>query len=549
MEEWRGHGLEAWAFSGLGACIDRPFGSLTMSNLHAAELERALDALPRLYPGPGGTAGVVSEGKVIATRAWGYADLARHRPMETDTRLPICSITKQFTCGVLLARFAQPDHLDASLARLLPRFREALPSIVELCNNQSGLRDYWALSVLLGASAGQTFSREDAIRIFAGVQSGHFEPGTRYSYSNGNYRLLAELIEGESGRSLEWHYRNLIWDPAGMETAVVAPDTRFPVDDVIGYEGNAACGFFAAANGIYWVGDAGISASLKDMLAYDCWIDKHRDDSDALYARLARPVTFRDGTPAAYGFGLVRGKLGDFDTTEHGGALRGFRAHRLNVACKRLSVFVAFNHEADAHHAALHLARAALGLPEPQRSTVHESWRGQWICSETGLICRIDTSETGATLSFASSAENLTSASVGGLHGPITSVTRNGATLTMSRRNENLVSRLMPLENVVAPNTEEIAGSYKSDELDAAMVVEAVDGGVYARFEGFLGAGPMELVCPAGPDTWTVATRRTLDSPAPGEWTLSISRGMTGAVAGCVLGCWLARGLRYRKVS
>jgi CubicO group peptidase (beta-lactamase class C family) len=53
-----------------------------MSNLHAAELERALDALPRLYPGPGGTAGVVSEGKVIATRAWGYADLARHRPMK-----------------------------------------------------------------------------------------------------------------------------------------------------------------------------------------------------------------------------------------------------------------------------------------------------------------------------------------------------------------------------------------------------------------------------------------------------------------------------------
>jgi D-aminopeptidase len=520
-----------------------------MSNLHTAELELALDALPRLYPGPGGTAGVVSEGRIIAAKAWGYADLARHRPMETGTRLPICSITKQFTCGVLISLFADPDRLDAGVARLLPRFKEALPSIEELCNNQSGLRDYWALTVLLGASAGQIFDREDAIRMFATMERSHFAPGTRYSYSNGNFRLLAEMIEAESGRSLECHYRDVIWKPAGMETAISAPDTRFPVDDVIGYEGNAASGFFPAANGIYWVGDAGISASLKDMLAYERWIDKYHDDADALYARLARPVKFRDGTPAAYGFGVAHGKLGDFDTTGHGGALRGFRAHRLHVASERLSVFVAFNHEADAHHAALHLGRAALGIPQLRTVAVDESWRGQWTCSETGLICRIDTGETGATLNFATGREKLTSASDGSLHGPITSMTRTGTTLTMSRPKENLVSHLMPLERVETADAIEIAGRYACDELDAAMIIETADCGVYLRFEGFLGVGPMELVSSAGPDTWTVTTRRTLDAPAPGEWTLSIRRGMSGAVAGCVLGCWLAHGLRYRKVS
>ena len=520
-----------------------------MSNLHATELELALNALPRLYPGPGGVAGVVSDGKVVATRAWGYADRARRRPMEAATRLPICSISKQFTCGVLISLSAQFDRLDSGLVRLLPRFGEGRPSVPDLCNNQSGLRDYWTLSVLLGASAGQTFNRGDAIRMFANVQSGHFEPGTRYSYSNGNYRLLAELIEAETGRALEWHYRDMIWGPAGMDTALATPDTRFPVDDVTGYEGNAACGFFPAANGIYWVGDAGISASLNDMLAYECWVDKHRDDADALYARLARPVTFRDGTPAAYGFGLAHGKLGDFDTTGHGGALRGFRAHRLHVASERLSIFVAFNHEADAHHAAMHLGRSALGLPKPRAIAADQSWRGQWICSETGLICRIDTGETGASLSFASEPEQLMPASDGSLRGPSTVVTQDGAALTMSRPKENLVSRLIPLEHVVTADAAEIAGRYACDELDAAMTIDAVDGGVYARFEGFLGVGPMELVCPAGPDTWTVATRRTLDAPAPGEWTLSVRRGKNGAVAGCVLGCWLARGLRYRKIS
>lgn len=520
-----------------------------MSKSNIVELERALEALPRRYAGPGGIAGVVSNGEVIAARAWGYADLARHRPMHVSTRLPICSISKQFTCGVLLARLARFDDPEGGIARLLPRFKGPLPSAAELCNNQSGLRDYWALSVLLGASAGQTFGRDDAIRLFAGMESGHFAPGTRYSYSNGNYRLLAELIEAETGAPLEVHYRDLIWGPAGMETAVAAPDTRFPVDGVVGYEGDTARGFYPAVNGIYWTGDAGISASLTDMLAYESWIDEHRDDDDALYARMARPVTFRDGTPAAYGFGLARGKLGDFDTTGHSGALRGFRAHRLHVASRRLSVFVAFNHEADAHRAALDLARAAVGPPEPATLPADESWRGQWICPETGLICRIDAGETGAFLTFAGGVERLGPASDGSLQGPGVVITKSGSALRMLRKNENLVSHLEPLDYVETADAGDIAGRYECDELGAAMVIETADGGVYARFEGFLGAGPMELVSPAGPDTWTVATRRTLDAPAPGDWTLSIRRGAGGTVTGCVLGCWLARGLRYRKTS
>ncbi|MEO3388850.1 D-aminopeptidase [Mesorhizobium sp. CAU 1741] len=516
---------------------------------HTVKLERAIEALPLEYPGPGGVAGVVSDGEVITARAWGYADLAWHRQMLASTRLPICSISKQFTCGVLLARLASLDELEGGLGRLLPRFKEPLPSVAELCHNQSGLRDYWALSVLLGASAGHTFSRDDAIRLFEGMESGHFAPGTRYSYSNGNYRLLAELVEAETGSPLEAHYRDLIWGPAGMETAVAAPDTRFPVDEVIGYEGNAVCGFYPAVNGIYWTGDAGISASLTDMLAYESWIDRHRDDEGSLYARMTRPVTFKDGTPAAYGYGVARGKLEDMDTTGHGGALRGFSAYRLHIASRRLSVFVAFNHEADAQQAALRLARAALGLPEPRTTAADESWRGRWMCSETGLLCRIDAGETGAFLNFSSSVERLLPASDGSLHGPGVVVVRRGPALRMLRKNENLVCHLEPLESVETADAGEIAGRYVCDELGAAMVIEAADGGVYARFEGFLGAGPMELVRPAGPDMWTVATRRTLDAPAPGDWTLSVRRGTAGAVTGCVLGCWLARGLRYHKVA
>ncbi len=74
-----------------------------MTAIDLAALETTLDALPKAFPGPGGLVGVVKDGKIVASRAWGYADLDAGAPLTAATRMPICSISKQFTCGVLLA--------------------------------------------------------------------------------------------------------------------------------------------------------------------------------------------------------------------------------------------------------------------------------------------------------------------------------------------------------------------------------------------------------------------------------------------------------------
>ena len=38
-------------------------------------LDAALDALPKRFAGPGGVAGVMHNGQIIAARAWGFANL------------------------------------------------------------------------------------------------------------------------------------------------------------------------------------------------------------------------------------------------------------------------------------------------------------------------------------------------------------------------------------------------------------------------------------------------------------------------------------------
>lgn len=520
-----------------------------MVNVNNPKLQETLDRLPDRYRGPGGVAGVVKDGKIIATRAWGYSDLSKHHAMTEKTRLPICSISKQFTCGVLLDKIGEIDRLNDRIKRFLPKFRGTLPTVKELCHNQSGLRDYWALSILQGATAEQTFERGDALPLLARMKTGHFEPGTRYSYCNGNYRILSELIEAETGQSMADLYSQVIWKPAGMDTAVLNSDTRVPTDDVIGYEGSDETGFFPADNGIYWVGDAGISASLRDMLAYEIWIDKNRNNINGLYQRISQPTVFRDGAPASYGYGVAHHTVSGIKITGHGGALRGFRAFRMHAAAERLSIVVMCNHEVNTFDAAVSIMQAALDIETRIPKPIPQGWDGQWICRETSLLTRLETGKLVGVLNFATAPDNLVLGLDGTLEAEGIMLKRDGDNMIMLRKAENMETILTTLSSEVMPFESEISGRYEADELGAVMEIEARDGGVYGCTKGILGTGIMERLHPVGQDTWIMATKRSMDAPAPGDWTLSIKRDEAGTITGFQLGCWLARQIDYLKVS
>ncbi|MBK5571685.1 serine hydrolase, partial [Ensifer sp. SSB1] len=151
-----------------------------MTAIDAAALDRMLKLLPRRYKGPGGVAGVVKDGQVIARHAWGFADMYRRLPMTAATRLPICSLSKQFTCALLLDQFEDPAALDLHVRDFIPNYRDTLPTVEQLCHNQSGLRDYWALTVLQGAEPEAEFTRETALPLIARSKTGHFPAGKLY---------------------------------------------------------------------------------------------------------------------------------------------------------------------------------------------------------------------------------------------------------------------------------------------------------------------------------------------------------------------------------
>jgi D-aminopeptidase len=141
-----------------------------MSKVAMAEINRAIDELPLRFKGPGGAVAVLKDGAIVARQTWGYGDLARHVPFSPETLFPICSISKQFTCALLLDQLSDPTQLDAALKARLPSLQEPAPGILHLCHNQSGLRDYWALTVLCGAMPEGAFRPADARSLMGRTQ-------------------------------------------------------------------------------------------------------------------------------------------------------------------------------------------------------------------------------------------------------------------------------------------------------------------------------------------------------------------------------------------
>jgi D-aminopeptidase len=512
-------------------------------------LDQAIAALPRAFPGPGGAIAVLRDGEVLARHAWGWANAERRIPFTPQTLFRMCSITKQFTCGLVLDAFPDPAVLDADIGAHLPLLEQPPPGALHLCHNQSGLRDYWAVAMLHGAPAESAFGDTEAARVIGGTRTLQFAPGTRFSYVNQNFRILSDILQSRTGRSFAELLRTRIFEPAGMATAFLAADTRAMPDGTEGYEGAQATGFRAAENRILWTGDAGLGASLDDMIAWERWIDATRDDLDGLYNRLSEPVQFVGGAAAPYGFGLGRRMEFGSAITGHGGALRGWRSHRLHMAAERLSVVVMFNHLSDAHAAALSLLAAALGQ-DPAASPVARpfpGWTGASIEPETGIAVRIAAApEGGARLRFGHGAELLAINADGTAGGDGTRLRTGEGGLWMDRPQENQSSLLRPL---AAAHAASIAGCYVCDELGAELTVTESGGAPYGGFSGMLGQGRMETLDPIGADVWALPCPRALDHTPPGDWTLAFQRDADGRAAAVDVGCWLARGLTYRRAD
>jgi len=150
---------------------------------------------------PGCSIAVSQEGVVLWSGARGLADVASQRPLDTNSIFDIASTSKQFT----------------ALAVLLLARDGALTLNDSLASRVSGL-PAWANDV-------------DALTALASATL-DFMPGSKFTYSNSNYLLLAEVVNAVTGKSLPALLDERVFKPLQldmrMDPAFEAPAVAVP---------------------------------------------------------------------------------------------------------------------------------------------------------------------------------------------------------------------------------------------------------------------------------------------------------------------------------
>lgn len=530
----------------------------------ADNVKRILQTIPSRYRGPGGAVAVLKDGELVHEQIWGYADMEKRIPMSSQVLLPICSITKQFVSALLLDLTENPptavkEQPGSFPEQMLAKLREVVPpefvdgagltvdNLVDMC---SGLRDYWALCTVEGSRPDTPYSlTEHNSNMLGRIKTLHFEPGAEYSYSNTNFNVVERLIEHVTKDSLANLLAERIFKPAKMTTAQMCPRTdRFPAP-IVGYEGSEKFGFIPAPNFIEWSADAGMVASLADMIAYEKHFDGKYTDPQNNYRATVQPRKYKNGAGSKYRYGLRHATHGHYATVGHGGALRGFKLHRRYVEGERLSIIVLFNHSANATAATTYLIKQILGIPEPPTSTIEpaKKWLGSFLDVETQLAVRVTSPGVGKIkILYSRAAETLRLVTDTRAESAEDEAWIEDDVVKMRRLEDNRIlhaRRLAPKADV--SDKWPVQGSYHCSETESTFICEGEGDMLYAMFNGAFGRGPPHLMTHLGEDVWVFADPRAMDDTPPGDWTVVFVRDESGDVIKATVGCWLARKLEF----
>ncbi len=279
---------------------------------------------------PGVVWAATQGGREVLSGAVGMADIAQSVPMDRRSVIRIGSQTKQFT--VLLALMLEAEG-KLSMQDEVHRYAPWLPKfpapimLQHLATNTSGMRDFLEIMTYSGLPLAGPANRAREREMIAAHGEVNFAPGTQMIYCNTGFWLLSEIIEEVSGRSFNELLAERITGPLGMaDTSLVLRDTQILPRLVAMHVRMPDGGWETARWGLEIGGEVGMVSTLEDMLTWQRNLDSPKVGSAALFARMATPVTYRNGTVGLYAMGLTHEVYRGWLSIAHGGGVAGGRS-------------------------------------------------------------------------------------------------------------------------------------------------------------------------------------------------------------------------------
>jgi CubicO group peptidase (beta-lactamase class C family) len=270
---------------------------LTGESVAAQDLSARLDSTMRVAERAGfsGVVRIEKDGKLQLDKGYGLANRAAKIAFTPATIVQIGSNTKDFTAvAILQLQAAGKLSLNDSIGKYFasaPADKKNI-TVRQLMNHRAGF------PIGIGGDFAP-FSR--AFLIDSAMHTTLlFAPGSRESYSNTGYSLLAAIIERVTGKTYDAYVRDAILSPLGMHrTGFLLPG--FKANDLAhgylpkGTDNGTMLGKAHAADGPYWNlrGNGGMLSTSGDMHTFY----KALFESDKVLTKAARGDRFPSDEP------------------------------------------------------------------------------------------------------------------------------------------------------------------------------------------------------------------------------------------------------------
>jgi CubicO group peptidase (beta-lactamase class C family) len=317
---------------------------------------------------PSASVGIVQNGSIVYTHAFGLASLKPAKPADAAMAYPIGSISKQFTStAALLLQQQGKLSIDDPVAKYFPELTRAGDiTLRNLMTMTSGYEDFAPQDYSIPAWY-QPRQPIDTIHEWA-TKPLDFEPGTQYQYSNTNYVLLALIIEKVTGKPFYQYLREAVLNPARLPDVFNAYTDREKLQ-VTGYQSYAlqpprVLPLEAAS---WYFGDGELAMPTASLLTWDLTLINQSLLSSASYKEMETPFMFKDGKPSTYGLGLHIPTLDSHNghrELEHSGEVGGYVAENIVLPDDKLAIVVLTNEVAS--EAAGQIANQILALLLPE---------------------------------------------------------------------------------------------------------------------------------------------------------------------------------------
>ncbi|UCG91410.1 MAG: serine hydrolase [candidate division WOR-3 bacterium] len=283
-----------------------------------------------------GTVLVAHDGEVVYKNAFGYANFDNMETLKVNSAFCIGSIGKQFT-GMAVMILKERNELDYEdkLSDYFPEFPDYADKITirHLLNHTSGIPNWMNFSVFRARPGDfkDDITNKDIFDFLIQQESLDFEPGTKYSYSNSGYVLLAMIVEKVSGEPFYKFMEDNIFGPLDMKNTLVWNDTKPEIPDkTIGYSQFGEKDDY----NILTSGAGSIYSTIEDLYKWDQGLYTEKLVSQETLKEAFTPGLLNDGTPSrtlgdstwGYGFGWLLRKNNLENIVWHDGGFNGFNA-------------------------------------------------------------------------------------------------------------------------------------------------------------------------------------------------------------------------------